>query len=255
MAQRDVLFQADPVAALRATAATFRAAGPPPRAAPCRLVLVADCACAAVRDDYFVRWGARCLPPPLLAAIGDGPPVNGGVVFGAAGALRALYAKALTLAAVPMDGEQYLVAGPRHYAAPPARGPASRLPLPSPPQCVAGGREQHLLTGAGHALMQLHPDEVCLLPNNLTQQHAVFNFGVNNVVSTVVLREATGPLEAPAGNATTVVLSEATGKLEAPGGGAVAVLHQWDRRFALKSFLRRHNATKLGLFEKFMRTS
>ena len=86
------------------------------------------------------------------------------------------------------------------------------------------------------------------------QQHAVFNFGVNNNVSTVVLREATGPLEAPGGNATTVVLSEATGKLEAPGGGAVAVLHQWDRRFALKSFLRRHNATKLELFEKFMRT-
>ena len=194
---RDLLFQANPIAALLAAAP-----------APCRLRLVADCTCAARNDSYFSLWGTRCLPPPLLVALGDDPPINGGVVFGAAGAMRALYAKAAVLATTASDEAQYVVA-------------AARAPL-SPPQCVAGGREQHLITGAAYALAQLHPRDICTLPNALERQTAAFNLGVNNRVSTLRLNEVTG-------------------RLESPGGRAIAIVHQYDRRAAVKAFFRRHH--------------
>lgn len=134
---RDVIFQADPVAALQAAAA-----------AHCSnrrsLVLLSDCKCSARNDDYFKTWGTRCLPPPVLDAIGDDPPANGGVVFGTVGALRTLYAKTVVLAATPMDADQYTIA--------PCKGNGCKYPPLAEPRCMAGGREQHLLTGAAMPL-------------------------------------------------------------------------------------------------------
>lgn len=52
-------------------------------------------------------------------------------------------------------------------------------------------------------------------------QTAAFNLGVNNRVSTLRLNEVTG-------------------RLESPGGRAIAIVHQYDRRAAVKAFFRRH---------------
>ena len=200
---RDVVFQADPITALQAASA-----------AHCSnrnrqsLVLLSDCKCSARRDSYFRLWGNRCLHPPLLEAIGDEPPANGGVVFGTVGALRMLYAKAVVLAATPMDGNQYTVA--------PCKNSGCKYPPRTEPRCMAGGREQHLLTGAAYALAALHPHDVCQLPNGVTEQVAALNLGVNNNIS--LLR-----------------CNERLGRIEAPNGRSIAIIHQYDRRPNIKA--------------------
>ena len=150
--------------------------------------------------------------PPLLGAIGDDPPANGGVVFGTVGALRALYAKTVVLAASPMDGNQYTIA--------PCKASGCKYPPLAEPRCMAGGREQHLLTGAAYALTALYPRDVCRLPNAVEQQVAAFNLGVNNNVS--MLR-----------------CNERLKRIEGPDGRSIALIHQYDRRSNIKACLRR----------------
>ena len=81
---------------------------------------------------------------------------------------------------------------------------------------MAGGREQHLLTGAAYALAALHPHDVCQLPNGVTEQVAALNLGVNNNIS--LLR-----------------CNERLGRIEAPNGRSIAIIHQYDRRPNIKA--------------------
>ena len=161
---RDVVLQADPIAALTAAATRLSERW--------QLAFVGDCLTPALTDRYFKAWGPKCLPPSALAALGQSPPVNGGVVLGKARALRRLYAKAAILASA------------------------------QPTACKEGAREQHVLTGAAYELRALHPRSVVVVPNNIGMQTAVFNMGVNNEYvyqRHLKLNERSGFVEGPAG--------------------------------------------------------
>ena len=85
---------------------------------------------------------------------------------------------------------------------------------------MAGGREQHLLTGAAYALAALYPHDVCQLPNGATKQAAALNLGVNNNIS--LLR-----------------CNDRLGRIEAPNGRSIAIIHQYDRRPNIKACIQK----------------
>ena len=169
MDARDLLFQREPLGALANATARLGMRG-------CALTLASDChKCSAVSDDYFRRW-ARCLPSKSMYAIGDRPPVNGGIVLGRATAMRRLYFSAALLAATAKDEA-----------------------------CLVGGREQHLLTAAALALRARRPAEVCVLPNDLRQHAAFFNMGVSNTIDDVRLSEREQRVQAAGGDSIGIV--------------------------------------------------
>lgn len=184
---RDLLFQAEPFAAFEKAAAQLGGDG-----RRCGLVFVADCRCAARSDRYFMAQGVRCLGARGLSAVGPtDPPLNGGVVLGTPALLLRLYTAAAALAAGQDEA------------------------------CRAMGRDQHLLTAAGHALLRQPALGACLLPNDAAAQAAVANLGVNNDLrGQYVLSAESGLVESAA--------------LREP----IALLHQFDRRRAISAFLR-----------------
>lgn len=185
---RDVYIQENPFTAFAAQLALKG----------CRLVFTADTQGAARNDSYFLHYGSDCLPESALEAIGQGAPLNGGVIYGRVRLLHRLYVKAAALATSRRSKD---------------------------PHCRDVARDQHLITGAGYEMSRQSKAtgqrDVCILPNDPLEQDAVINLGItNHLGSSIVLRWGTHTLE-----------SSATRR-------PIAIVHQYDRKRDISQLLR-----------------
>ena len=105
---------------------------------------------------------------------------------------------------------------------------SAMLAVTSAADCREGGREQIVLTAAAYELKAQHPGQVCFLPNDPREQSAAFNMGVSNTIKNIVLNNATGFVETKSGQ-------------------PFAIVHQYDRRPPVASFLELRQP--LGSFE------